>query len=504
MTFHAPPNQFPRSFFPAGFAPIFLLWVCGFFVGLVYLVVPNYIFIAGLLVTLIFAVGILKPEIAFYLFLLVFIEEQVHFFMFADAYYEIRIYPHVIPAMAAFLGLGARMAFSASAARKTSPVDSVLWIVALAEAVSVLWAPSKLVGFWLVGFLLINIIIYVTTINLITSERALKIAMRVLIVAGFVSSVGIIASTYFDECTTVKLTALSGFKFAFQEQVSRPAGFAGSAHIAAFVTLTFFLLLGEILATPSKKVKIAGLMLGLFFLYAIILTTSRGAIISVIGAYLFLILKHSPFKKNILKFLFLFVMIIVFTILLAQPGFIDRILIGFGYTGKLIFSDATFTGSEADTSSGTGLTGMELRKIWWKRGLSEMWAHPFKILIGLGAGGFYIYSQGSPEVNSISFSFFYDLGVIGVLLFLIFIYILVKNLAYHLKKEENDYRYYAFFASVCSLIAVSGINGLVDYDILSYGAKFFWLQLGFTMAAMNVLKAGREETNTLGHQQSER
>lgn len=139
------------------------------------------------------------------------------------------------------------------------------------------------------------------------------------------------------------------------------------------------------------------------------------------------------------------------------------------------------------------MSGMEIRKIWWENGLHEMVKHPYKFLVGLGNGGFIYYSNGtntvtSPEVNSISFAFFYDMGVFGVLLLIILMYLIVKNIYFYLRNAKRDYYYYMLLGSVAALITESGVHGLVDYDITSYGSKYLWFPLGFTMAVVNIVK----------------
>ena len=68
-------------------------------------------------------------------------------------------------------------------------------------------------------------------------------------------------------------------------------------------------------------------------------------------------------------------------------------------------------------------------------------------------------------------------------------YVIVRNIYHYLKNAERSYSYYMLIATTSAMIAETGIHGLIDYDLTSYGAKFFWFPLGFTMAVLNIVKS---------------
>lgn len=479
--------QLPAVFLPAGVV-----------LGMIYLAAPWYVFAVSLASACIFAVGLFKPEYAFYLVLLALVEEMVQYFISYPPYYEIRIYPYQLPVLAGILGV----IMSSVARRKPlreSPVTSVLWIVVVFEAVSMVWAPHFGIAVWLSVMTFMNIALFYLVLNTVVDEATLRRTTYIWIFAGVAVATAIILSQWIDVEKTIYLTKGSGLKMAFQEQVDRPAGLGGVDHVAGYVSMAVFMALGSMAYEKRWKVKAVYFILIMYMLFGIILTSSRGVIIGLTSAYLFFIFINPGFRNRFIRYSFIFFVLFIFTVLLVKPGLIDRMLVGFGYTGKLLFSEKTFTGNEADTSQGQGLSGMEIRKIWWENGLHEMVKHPYKFLVGLGNGGFIYYSSGtntvtSPEVNSISFAFFYDMGVFGVLLLIILMYLIVKNIYFHLWNAKRDYYYYMLLGSVAALITESGVHGLVDYDITSYGSKYFWFPLGFTMAVVNIVKE-REKTS---------
>lgn len=252
--------------------------------------------------------------------------------------------------------------------------------------------------------------------------------------------------------------------------------------------------LGTMMYEKKWKAKIGYLLIMTFLLIGVIVTASRGVFVGLIGAFLFFISIHGRFKNKFIKYSVIMIICTVLLVLITKPAFIDRILIGFGYTGYLAISDTTYTGAEANTAEGQGISGMEMRMIWWKNALHEMVIHPLKMLFGLGLGGFYYYSSGtntvtSPEVNSLSFSFFYDLGILGIILFILLFIVVAQNLYYYLKNAKQSYCYYMLLAATSAMIAETVIHGLVDFDLASYGSKFFWFPLGFTMAVLNIVKS---------------
>ncbi|MBI5903453.1 MAG: hypothetical protein HZB84_08245 [Deltaproteobacteria bacterium] len=464
----------------------------GVVLGMVYLAAPWYVFAVSLATAGIFAVGLFKPVYAFYLVLLVLVEEMVQYFISYPPYYEIRIYPYYLPLLAGILGVVV-LSVAKKKPLRESPVTSVLWIIVVFDTVSMIWAPHLKIAAWLSVITFLNIALFYLVLNTVVDEATLRRTSYIWIFAGVAVATAIILSQWIDVEKTIYLTKGSGLKMAFQEQVDRPAGLGGVDHVAGYVSMAVFMALGSMAHEKRWKVKAIYFILIMYMLFGIILTTSRGVIIGLTSAYLFFIFINPGFRNRFIKYSFIFFVLFVFTVLVVKPGLIDRMLVGFGYKGKLLFSDKTFTGTEADTSQGQGLSGMEMREIWWKNGLHEMVKHPYKLLVGLGNGGFVYYSSGgntvtSPEVNSVSFAFFYDMGVFGVLLLIILLYLIVKNTYFHLRNAKRDYCYYMLLASVAALITESGVHGLVDYDLTSYGSKYFWFPLGFAMAVVNIVK----------------
>lgn len=471
-----------------------ILLLISIFLGLCYLILSGYAFITALLLCSIIILGLIKPEYTYYILLPVLVEEMVHFFVTIPPIYQVRIYPYFFPLILTMLGI-----MVTKIVRKEhlvhTPVDAILWIIVTCELISVAWSPNLKLAIWLSLFIISNLILFHVITNIVINETIIRRSVYVLILGGIITSTAIILSQWIELSKIIYLTNRSGFNFQFGEQVDRPAGLGGVDHVAGFVSISLFLALGSMVYERRWKVKAIYCIIILYMFTGIILTTARGVVIGVSVAYLFFISIHSHFRNKFIKYLFIFFCVSLFLVLLVKPGFIDRMLIGFGYTGDLMFSEQdTYSGTEASTSEGEGLSGLEMRKIWWLNGLNEMLKHPIKIIFGLGTGGFLYYSKGyntvcSPEVNSVSFAFFYDLGVFGAILLIILVYLIISNIYYYLKNAKKGYCYYILLASTAFLLSETGVHGLIDYDLNSYGSKYFWFPLAFTMAVLNVVKA---------------
>jgi hypothetical protein len=474
-----------------GWKSFLVLGVCGILLGFSYLVAPPYIFITALIVCAIFILAFIRPEYGFYLVIFVLMVELSYLFISIPPYYTVLIFPYQILLIAPVVGLIATKIANRSAFKKT-PVTALLWAI---EIISCIWAPNNEMAFWLSVQLLLNFSLFYVIINIVNRDNILRTSVKVWIVAGVVAAAGIVASQWIDVFGTIYLTNRSGIHWAFQEFINRPSGFGASNHIGGFVSTAFFLTLGSMIYEKRWKVKVIYLLIMTLMLIGVILTESRGAFLGLIGASLFFISVHDRFNNKFLRYSLISMILIVFLVFIVKPSFIDRVRIGFGYTGNLYFSDReVHSDSEAKTSTGQGLSGMEMRGIWWENALNEMVRQPLKLLFGLGIGGFIYYSRGvnttpSPEVNSISFAFFYDMGMFGIILFILLLYVIVINLYHSLKNAERSYSYYMLLAATTAMIAEAGIHGLIDYDLTSIGSKFFWLTLGFTMAVLNILKS---------------
>jgi hypothetical protein len=424
--------------------------------------------------------------------LFILVEEMVHFYIAFPPYYEGRIFPYQTLIFINFAGLLFVFAREKRVFRST-PIDVLVWLIVFYELVSFLWAPVPAVGGFLCLYLLSYLVLFHLITNIVVNEAILARTVNTLILGGICASTAIILSQWVEVSRTIAFSDTMGIKLAFQQQVDRAAGLAGTDHVAGFTSIAACFVLAKIAWEKQAGMKVLYTLIYAYLFYGILMTASRGVAIGFVGAFAFFLLIQANLRKSLIRNLFVYGFFLILVILIAKPGFIDRLLVGFGYTGELFFSDKVFHGTEALTEEGEGLSGMEIRWIWWKNGFLEMALHPLKILFGLGIGGFLVYSAGdntvsSPEGNNVMVSFFLDMGLFGIIALLVLIYLLLKHLSYWVVNGERSYAYYLFLGSITAMVAETGIHGLVDYDLVSYAGKYLWFPLGLTMAAMNIVK----------------
>ncbi|KJU83114.1 conserved hypothetical protein, membrane, partial [Candidatus Magnetobacterium bavaricum] len=126
-------------------------------------------------------------------------------------------------------------------------------------------------------------------------------------------------------------------------------------------------------------------------------------------------------------------------VITATPGFIDRMLVGFGYRGEPIFTKKStqHSGNTANLSSKKeGVTGMKIRKQMWLDGLHYMQGHPYTFVTGMGIGGLVHVSPNTPrEIHSLLLAFFFDMGMVGIIMLIYICYVLFG----HIDMEGNGH-----------------------------------------------------------------
>jgi hypothetical protein len=241
----------------------------------------------------------------------------------------------------------------------------------------------------------------------------------------------------------------------------------------------------------GRKWRVTLFILICYMTAAIIVSETRSLVLAIIAGSVPLALLHPALKGKRLAFILGSWGLILTLTLMTAPRFINRILLGFGYKGELLFTGRT--GDVAATVHGVaveGITGYSIRFAWWKNGLQEMWANPVKFFSGLGMGGFTEYFGGAPKISSIYLAFFFDLGIVaGPVVFAALVYLIFRRVYFAAKYARRTYTYRMMVAAVTGLVIDTGIHGLIDYDFSSYGSKNPWIMLALTVAIFNLVKA---------------
>ncbi len=457
------------------------------------LVIPWWVSLPVAATAIIFGIGLVKPEITFYLTILVMIEELCQLvFVFQtanDSTYTVRFFVYTIPLLATFSGLCVKFAKNDLFFKRT-PLDGLLVIILSYQFISISWVPGHTMSALVFLNLLMNLVFYFVTTNIINNDRVLKQTVYIVIVTGLINVSGIIASMFVSASHDIWITDSVGLIFEFTSHNNRPGGFGGANHAAAFTNFAFFCALGALILSKTKRKKMILITTLLFMAAGVILTQSRGAFIGLAGAMVFYILINLKIFKRPLFVTISAMVILLSLVVIVKPSFLERVMIGFGYQGTLYLSQKdSFSGDESISADHpASISGMSARKAWWMNALNEMMHRPAKLFFGLGCGGYLYYAQGSPEVNSIYFSFIYDMGIFGLILMLLVATLLVSNLYTYLSLPEISYAKRMLFSFTAAMVSIIVIHGLIEFDLSSFGSKLIWFILALSMAAVNIIK----------------
>lgn len=471
-------------------AQIILLWALGITVGLSYLILPSYLFWVLLALFLMFVVTYKNIEYGYYLTVLLLPLDRTRLeYTFPDSSgYNVWILPYRFSLCFTLLVWLLSKAWKREGQGRTTPIGGLLSFMVLYMLISLLWAPQFHSSYLLAVLLLLNLSLFFLTKAVIIDEEALQRAVLALIAMGLVFSTGVIVSLWYSYDYRLWLSPNLYFVSNFGQFKYRPAGFGSSDFVCGLLVLSIFMSLGLIMISkrPAKRFLLS--LAVAYQVVAVILTVSRGGFVALIAGLILLFIMHPSAKGKILKYSFLSVLLLMLTILVLKPGYIDRILVGLGHTGELYFTKThtSVTGGAVEAAS------IARRSEMWKQAFKNMLDHPYRLILGLGLGGF-ISLPGVLYTHSVILSFFFDMGLVGVIILIILATILLTNFSHYIRGARHTNSYYIFIAAVAAFVGEVGIHGLVDYDLYSITARMFWFPLAFVCATLNVMMSENPE-----------
>lgn len=375
--------------------------------------------------------------------------------------------------------------------RFDTPVHFLAAGLLLAESVALLWAPDTVFGLHHVLGLVINLMIFHLVYVTVPEAGGLSRLNGLLIASGFMAALFVFGSAYYDEIYRHFFSKDFGYQYGILKFGGRPSGLGGVDQTAGFLAGCVFLGVPTLIHARGRGARLRCLSAVAVIFLAMLFTASRGALIGFLAGACAFMLLHVRGRRRFIVNTALLGVVVGFSILLVKPGLVDRVLVGFGYQGTLYFSDAKGAqpaGEEAELVS----TGMTARIKWWKMGLQAMADHPLKFLAGLGPGGFVFYSK-APEVHSFWLSFFFDVGLIGLVI-LIFASVM---LAAAIRRAfagvaAGSPRSTLLLAVVSMLIAEVCVHGLVEFELTSMIGRFPWLFLALATIVVAVQEGNGE------------
>ena len=398
---------------------------------------------------------------------------------------------HVFPAMAlllpVLLGFLAKRACAPSRVAPkvvwTSPLVPFVVVVAVLHVLAGAWAPHTFFAIGQLATLGFDVILFLALLAAVSTERRLRALLFTLLGSAVVVCAAMVCGALYDWVGTVHLGRgiELNFELFSEARWGRIGGLCSANQAGGFLVVAAFAAFG--LSRLYRRLpRILLTLLALVFLTFVVVSGSRGAILGLIGAAGAFMLLTPSVRRRLLSRTTLLVIALTVAILAGKPSFIDRMLVGFGYSGALLFSE-----KKASSASAANVSGSGARFRMWKTALSAMADRPELFLLGLGPGGF-IWHTREPEVHSLWLAFFFDLGVPGGLTGLLGLATLAAALARAVRRTPEGPVRTMFLSVLVGCGAELFIHSLIDHDLTSPVSRFAWLYFGILAAALNVAR----------------
>ncbi len=261
-----------------------------------------------------------------------------------------------------------------------------------------------------VRFSIFNIPLFFLTITLVQTKKSLKRVIHFFIAAALFFSVIMI----YQGITNL----FSGNLLLYVVRLSVLG--ANPIASARIFSVAFAMLFVIFYFEPGKRIKFFYLIILCLLAAALIVTQSRGPLVSVLGAIMIFLYFYSGKRKSIVLVNFFAVFILFLGILLILPGNLtERYLSVFGGQSNL----SMYLGQ------GSGTITEAIRIEFWSRTIIHSFDSAVKFFIGHGSNAFralFPFYTNAPYPHNILIEILYEFGAIGLVIF-----------GWHLSQIEN-------------------------------------------------------------------
>ncbi|MBF0517576.1 MAG: O-antigen ligase family protein [Nitrospirae bacterium] len=474
---------------------LILLSMCCVAASVIYIINPVWLSVPAALV-LLCAVFFTGYEFGFLLTMFTFYIEFTCIEYFISETGDAAIFPICILFMTITFGAWLySKAVDKTLKRQTTPVDLVLMMILVYNGISLLWTPSLEEGSLFYLQMLFGALIYYLVTAIVTTREKLQRLIVMILVSGVICSIAVVVSkwyTAFYDFLIAPHTMLS--VYGLRQIMNRPTGLTIGAPSTPLEMEMIMISITLLLLTKDRWKKSMYALVAAVGSLAIVMMAVRGAFVAL-GAAIIMFFKFHPIhREKFFKYTAVTLLLYLIIIVTATPGFIDRLIIGFGYKGRTMFTTSTTLKSNTEelSSKNEGVTGIGSRMTMWKTGLRYMVKNPYTFITGIGVGGFvYVVPDTISEVHSLIFSFFFEMGIFGLVVLAFFVNFFARTIYRTWKEFDGSYMAHLLFALSVVSIAVFAINGLIQFDLTSHTARFVWLLLGFYLVVLRIYNQER-------------
>ncbi|MBF0539117.1 MAG: O-antigen ligase family protein [Nitrospirae bacterium] len=478
--------------------------------GLAYLISPLYLGVVVCVLTLAF-VTIKGPMWGLLLTIFVYnIENTALHIQIPDGNDHVDYPVYIVFLLVTLAGWAIHKTLNRPLKRPPTPLDPPLLALFVYQGVSLIWAPSTVLGLHFFLLLCINMLMFYLLTATVKTLAQLRLVIAFMVVSALIHTVSVFISQWYTphaELHFTKNVVLS--YYALWQMDNRPWGVGGGPTMSGFVVAVIIFMLPFLIVTSRRKDGVKGARgqrppssevsarsrigiaaVTILLSYSIVLMGVRAAFIALIPAFVLFFWLHPASKARLIRYAMSCITVMLLIVITATPGFIDRMLVGFGYRGEPIFTkkNSQQHASTAKLSSRKeGVTGMKIRTQMWLDGLHYMQERPYTFITGMGIGGLVHVSPNTPrEIHSLFLAFFFDMGMVGIILLIYICYVLSGHMYYTFSRLDTGLLSGLTLASCVMVLTVFGIEGLVWFDINSPSSRYVWFLLGLHAAIMGI------------------
>lgn len=365
---------------------------------------------------------------------------------------------------------------------RLSPLTPFVAAVVVLHLFGLAWAPHFDFALGQAATLVFDALFFCLLVAAVSDARRLRALLWAIVASAVLVCATMVCGALYDWAGALHLgTGVElNFELFSEARWGRIGGLCSANQSGGFLVFATFVTLG--LAVASRRlVRVILCLLALTFLTFVVVSGSRGAILGFCGAAGTFLVLYPPTRRKLLSRTTLLTLALLVAILAGKPSFIDRMLVGFGYDGPLIFSQK----KKAESTSNVSGSGARFKM--WKKALSVMADRPELLVLGLGPGGF-IWHTREPEVHSLWLAFFFDLGIAGGLVGIFGLAVLVSSVVTALRRAPPGPDRTLFLAVVMAALAEIGLHSMIDHDLTSPVSRFAWLYVAVLAAALQVVR----------------
>ncbi len=302
-------------------------------------------------------------------------------------------------------------------------------------------------------------------------ERLSHFMWFIIIVGAINAAISIFAFYSYPEflSQTLDTTHLYRLVLVFNDLsvAKRGHGFAHPLVTSIWLDLSILFGLAKVTIMKSRKKRNWSIVLTLFILCGHLSTMSKGAILSLVPTFSFLILMQRSWRRYAITCVLLFAFTLASCFVLVYSADLVKHL-------KIL---------ESQTSSSTEGSSTSDRLKWWKQSLAKLAETDY---VGVGLGGVFQYLKPwGPHTHSIYVGVLAELGFPGL-----FLYLLIFALALGRIRRALSSRALTFEKRQTTLFIAAALINILFYGFVDmyYTEYLVWLLVGLALTCAQLVE----------------